>query len=262
MHGQDQHVLFGMLILSIFAPRREFSSSRRSAVSSMASRGIVFLQNDSKEFFDPLVLSVEIEPPEQRLQPGGGVVLGLRRGAGRGMAVRVAPAAVYGLLLARKMRADLFRRARLRRGGYISDGLPVQLTGGQFPERQNLPPGSDLDTASPMWAIASARSWRALHRPKAIIDVPSAEKSSFSAPLSLLHRRAAGHAHLLPLLTGDKKLAGLEPSNGPTMPVSSIWSTRRSAGIAELQPALEHGDGRLLRIENNVHRLRQQTNCR
>ena len=53
-------------------------------------------------------MSAEIEPPEQRLQPGSGVVLGLRRGAGRGMAVRVAPAAVYGLLLARKMRADLF----------------------------------------------------------------------------------------------------------------------------------------------------------
>ena len=43
------------------------------------------------------------------------------------------------------------------------------------------------------------------------------------------------------------------------MPSSSISSTMPCrAGIAELQPPLQHGDGRLLRIEDHVHRLRQQ----
>ena len=228
MHGQDQHVLFRHADPVDLCSQREFSSSRRSAVSSMASRGIVFLQNDSKEFFDPLVLSAEIEPPEQRLQPGSGVVLGLRRGAGRGMAVRVAPAAVYGRLLARKMRADLFRRARLRRGGYIPDGLPVQLTGGQFPGRQTSRRAGDL-----IHGVAHVGERQRAHGAHFTVRKDhrrsSAEKSSFCSSMSCsigVRPDMLISCHCSRVM---RSWRGLEPSNGPTMPSSSIWSTSRAA---------------------------------
>ena len=150
------------------------------------------------------------------------MVLGLRCSARRGMAVSVAPAAVHGVLLVRQMRADRFRRARLRRSGNVPDGLAVQLAGRQLSGTANLPPGKNL-----IYGVAHVGERQRTHGTHFAVRKdhsgdPSAEKSSFCSSMS----RSIGvrpdmliSCHCSRVM---RSWRGLEPSKGPTMPSSSI----------------------------------------
>ena len=82
----------------------------------------------------------------------------------------------------------------------------------------------------------------------------------FRLCLQHLARRGALHIlHLLPLLLRDEDLARLRALERPdNTHLLHLVDHTRGARIAELQPALQHGYRCLLRLENDVHSLRQQ----
>ena len=65
---------------------------------------------------------------------------------------------------------------------------------------------------------------------------------------------ASSHLHLLPLLLGNEKLPGLGPLEGPHIaPLLQLVHKARGTGVAQLQAPLEHGRGRLTRLQDDLH---------
>ena len=72
-------------------------------------------------------------------------------------------------------------------------------------------------------------------------------------------RIVAAHLHLLPLGLVDEQLTGLGTLEGADdAPFLHLIHQTGGTGIAQLQAALEHGDGGLSRFQNHLHGGRQQ----
>ena len=110
---------------------------------AVRDRGLRGLHDTLKKLIEPVSPSLEIEPAEQGLQAGGGLVLGAAGRLGHGVGGGVPTAAVHiGLLLRQDGEQPLNGRG-LGRGGHIFDCGPVEITGtGLAPQAE---PGADHD---------------------------------------------------------------------------------------------------------------------
>ena len=114
-------------------------------------------------------------------------------------------------------------------------------------------------TASPTCARASMLSFPS-SASVMLLRVHVGVRAELHLCLEALSRRGAVHElHLLPLLLSYEHLPRLGALKGPDdAELLHLVHQPRRARIAQLQPALEHGDARLLGLEDDVHRLGQQ----